>query len=120
MPDAAGGSAGRRRGQLSLSAMAALRVLLSRACGPLLPTLSCAARRPFASGECGWGRHRTALAEPRGLGRGRAAQVAPLELQVVAVQSCQPAPLPALLRRRGALLGSLLSFLCPVHDPRTK
>ncbi|KAM5320860.1 enoyl-CoA hydratase, mitochondrial [Glossophaga mutica] len=30
--------------------MATLRVLLSRACGPLLPTISCAARRPFASG----------------------------------------------------------------------
>ncbi|XP_045047541.2 enoyl-CoA hydratase, mitochondrial isoform X2 [Desmodus rotundus] len=30
--------------------MAALRVLLSRARGPLLPALSCAARRPFASG----------------------------------------------------------------------
>lgn len=44
-----------------------MRVLLLRARGPLLPRPGRMALRPFASGECGWGRRRRAeLAEPRG------------------------------------------------------
>lgn len=45
--------------------MAAVRVLLLRARNPLLPRPGRAALRPFASGECGWGR-RAELAEPWG------------------------------------------------------